>query len=155
MAHDKSFAGSTAGLPVGTAFAVASAASTRIESNATNGHENVSVFSVNGNPVTRAASAIIVEKRRVSGFGHESCFFKNVGNGSGAVVGRVFMLTVPTASAIGLARYFVGGCNGSLHLRRRSLWGDYLTIAKGRGVLAVAGVEDLIRRFVLTYSATA
>lgn len=65
------------------------------------------------------------------------------------------MLTVPAASPIGLARDFVGSGNGSLHLRRRSLGRDYLTIAKGRGVLAIAGVEDLIRCFVLTYSATA
>lgn len=63
MAHDESFAGSTAGLPVRTAFAVASAPSACIKSDATNGHENVSIFSVNGNPISRTASAIIVEKR--------------------------------------------------------------------------------------------
>lgn len=95
------------------AWAGASAGAAGVEAESGDGHEDVSVADIDGDPSALAAFAIVEISAGWHGSLHEAGFAEDVGDGSGAVVAGVVVSAVATAPFVGFALEAVAGSDGA------------------------------------------
>jgi len=114
MAHEVATALPGLGFPARASFASGAAG---VESEAGDGHKNVAISDVDGDPFAFALFTVF----EIAARGHRAIekarFPQNVGNGAGAIVARVAIFGMAAPPFVGHGLQAISGGDGTLHGR--------------------------------------
>lgn len=113
-----------------------------VESQSTDGAEDVSAFGVDGDPFAWSWQAVVHEIAAGHGFGEQSGVDEHVGGGAGAIVARGVVDIAPVTAAIdvGFALQAIAGSHGAVDGGWSGLWCDCIFAWQDDG----AAVNELV-----------